>query len=121
MPSNHFRITRLHARADGTVSFRLHVPGPGVVNVLETAWRNNLSAAIGILHPAPHRFVFTRAHRTPKHAGTITIITHPNASGRRLIAHPRYPVLIRLWVSYQPRGGHQRNLGSYGLRIPPHR
>jgi len=42
-----------------------------------------------------------------------------NAKGRRLIAHHRYAVLFRLWVTYTPTGGSQREVGVYGLRITP--
>ena len=37
-------------------------------------------------------------------------------TGRRLIKHPRYPVTLRLWVSYQPPYA-QVKAGFYGLHL----
>lgn len=40
----------------------------------------------------------------------------PTSNGRRLIKHPRYPVTLRLWVSYQPPYA-QVKAGFYGLHL----
>ena len=42
-PDNHFSVSQIRLRRDGTISFRVKVPGPGKVDVLETAWRDNLA------------------------------------------------------------------------------
>jgi hypothetical protein len=41
----------------------------------------------------------------------------PNKRGRKLMAHHRYQVVIRLWVSYAPTNGTQRDIGLDGLHI----
>ena len=42
----------------------------------------------------------------------------PNRGGRLLVAHPRYRVVLRLWVSYTPTGGPDRTIGFLGLHLP---
>lgn len=119
LPSNAFRVMSVHAYSDGHVTFTVVLPGPGTIDVLETAWTNNVAAADGLLQPARGRFVFARAHAVAHHAGRLTLTVWPNAEGRRLVAHHRYPVVIRLWITYTPTGGRPRSVGFYGLRITP--
>jgi hypothetical protein len=116
-PSNQFVVKQIKVRADGLVSFDVKVPGPGAINVLETAWKNNFARAATLLQPAIGRFEFARSHRTATRASTVQFKVKPNKRGRRLVAHHRYKVTIRLWVTYEPTGGVQRKVGFYGLRI----
>ena len=37
---------------------------------------------------------------------------------RELVAHHTYRVTLRLWISYTPTGGQQRNIGYYDLHLP---
>jgi hypothetical protein len=103
---------------DGTFIVTAKIPGPGRVDVLVTAWKDNLAGAARVLNPAPGRFVFARAHATATHAGTLRIAVTPNVLGRRLVAHHRYRVTLRLWISFTPTHGGQRDLGYYGLHLP---
>lgn len=116
-PDNHFTITNVRTTTKGRVSFKLTLPGPGIADVLETAWRDNFARTAALLQPAPRRFVFARKHLTISTAGAINVTVLPNRQGKRLIARPRYPILIRLWVSYTPTRGTQRDIGLYGVRI----
>lgn len=116
-PSNKFTITGLHVRPNGTVSFTLSAPGPGVVNVLETAWLDNFAHVSTLLNPAPARFVFARKHLTISAPAARWVTVRPNQRGRRLVAHHRYGVVIRLWVSYIPANGTQRDIGVYGIHL----
>jgi hypothetical protein len=126
VPSNHAGVSRIGAHADGSVRFRLRLPGPGAVDVLETAWIDNYARSVKrhrqasrvLLQPAPERFVFARAHLTARKAGAITVIVKPNSAGRKLLARYRYQPVIRLWVSFTPTGGAQRDHGFYGLLLP---
>ena len=61
--------------------------------------------------------MFARKHLRVSRATTISVTVIPNHRGKRLVAHHRYTILIRLWVSYTPTNGTQRNTGLYGLRI----
>jgi hypothetical protein len=117
LPDNRFSITRVRTTPQGRVSFRLRLPGPGIADVLETAWLNNLARDAVVLQPAPRRFVFARKHLRVSRAGTVSVTVTPNTRGKRLVARHRYPILIRLWVSYTPTGGTQRDIGLYGVRI----
>ncbi len=121
LPDNRFTITHLRTRPNGTVSFRLTLPGAGTADVLETAWLDNFAHTTALLQPAPRRFVFARSRLTISAAGVIMVTVHANQRGKRLVAHHRYAVVIRLWVSYTPTNGTQRNIGLYGLHLTyPH-
>ena len=117
LPDNRFAITGVHARPNGRVSFTLRVPGPGVADVLETAWNDNFARSAALLGPAARRFVFARKHLRASGAGATRVTVAPNTRGKRLVAGHRYAVLIRLWVSYTPTNGTQRDIGLYGVRI----
>ena len=119
LPANHLVARpRLKPHADGVFVVTVKVPGPGTVNILIAAWKNNLAHTTRLLQPAPGRFVFARAHKTASGPGTLRILVKPNARGRELVAHHTYRVTLRLWVSYTPTGGRQRDIGYYGLHLP---
>jgi hypothetical protein len=122
LPVNRFTVGKLKFRHSnphscGTVTFSVRLPDPGVLDVLETAWQDNFAGAARLLNPAPGRFAFARKHLMISKAGRVTITVKPNPEGRRLLKHHRYPVLIRLWVSYTPAGGNQRDIGFYGIHL----
>ncbi len=107
-------------RRDGVVKFDIKLPGPGVVNVLETAWTSDQQASVAsvvLLQAAPHRFVFARGHRAAQRAGTIQVTVAPNARGKRLVLHHRYAVRMRLWVTFDPIGGKQAKQGFLELFV----
>jgi hypothetical protein len=118
-PSNHL-LTPPHPKphSDGAFIVTVNVPGPGTVDILVTAWKNNLAHTTRLLNPAPGRLVFARAHKLAIGPGTLRILVTPNRRGRELVAHHTYRVTLRLWVSYTPTGGRQRDIGYYGLHLP---
>jgi hypothetical protein len=117
LPNNRFAIKNVRTRSTGLVSFKVVFPGPGSADVTETTWLDNFARAATLLQPAPRRFVFARKHLEVGGVRTMMVTVKPNKRGRKLIAHHRYAVVIRLWVSYTPANGTQRNIGLYGLRI----
>ena len=117
LPSNHFTVARIHASAAGRISFSVKTPGPGTIDVLESAWNDNLARAAVVLNPAPLRFAYARKHTTARRAGTVKVTVGLNARARRLVAHHRYRVTLRLWVSYTPTAGNPRSIGFYGLHL----
>lgn len=117
-PSNRFRVTRLRARPGGTVTFDVALPGPGRIDVLETAWSNNFAAAGAFLEPARGRFVFARfSVKTGRR--TIRVEIRPNARGRQLLRHHAYKVRIRVWVTFTPTGGTPRSIAFSGVKLTP--
>jgi hypothetical protein len=105
-PRNHFPAPpRLKTLANGDVIVTVEAPRPGVVNIMETAWDDNLARIAVLLQPGPRRFVFARAHVVAKRAGMMRILVKPNARGRQLVAHHTYRVTLRLWISYTPTPG----------------
>lgn len=115
-PDNHFTVSRLSVRSDGTTSLSATVPGPGRIDVLETAWADNL-AKVAVLEPAAHRFVFARAHTNALYARELRLSVSPNRRGTMLVHRHRYPVTLRAWVTYTPIGGHPRSIGTNGLHL----
>jgi hypothetical protein len=69
LPTNHVEVSQSKTRRSGKINIRVRVPGPGSVNVLVTAWDDNLADATTLLQPAPYRFVIRprafRRHRGP--------------------------------------------------------
>ena len=101
----------------GTFKLDVKTPGHGFIDALETAWNDNLSTAAVLLNPAPRRFVFARAHVQTSRPGTLTVTVHPFQQGQRLVAHARYPPVLRLWVNYTPIGATHSTIGSLGLHL----
>jgi hypothetical protein len=81
------------------------------MDVLITAWNDNLATFTSLLQPAAGRFVYAREHATAPAASKLRIVVKPNARGRRLIAQHRYRVTLRLWVTFTPTGGSPRSIG----------
>lgn len=118
-PDNHL-VTRPHLtpHSDGRFVVVVKVPGPGRVDMLVTAWNDNLAHSTRLLSPASGRFVFARATSTTSKATTLRITVRPNAKGRRLVKHHTYRVTLRLWVTYTPTDGRPRSIGYYQLHLP---
>jgi WD40 repeat protein len=114
---NYFTASRVSIRAKGTISLFVKVPGAGRVDVLATAWRDNL-ARTAIVQPAPRRFVYARASRHVDAATTVHLLTRANKRGTRLLHHHTYRVTLRVWVTYTPTAGTPRSIGFYNLHPP---
>jgi hypothetical protein len=115
-PDNHFTVSKLSLGSDGTTRLSVTVPGPGRIDVLESAWDDNL-AKLAVLQPAPRRFVFARAHEDDLDAGESRLSVRPDPRGAVLVRHHRYRVTLRVWVSYTPIGGQPRSIGVEGLHL----
>jgi hypothetical protein len=117
-PSNYMRVLAIVAKPSGSITVKLKLPRPGTLNLLVTAWKDDLAGAAYLLLPAPHRFVVARNHVVVSRGGALSVTVSPNAAGQELLSHPTYRVVVRLWVSYTPIDGKQRNEGYYGLHFP---
>ena len=117
-PNTSFVVSRIRTYRDGRVGFAVTLPGPGTIDVLETAWNDNLATIAELPQPAAHRFAFARMDTTAQHAGTIPLSVRPNARGRLLVHHHTYRVTLRLWVTYTAPGARPRTHGFYGLPLP---
>jgi hypothetical protein len=118
LPDNHFTVSHVRAHRNGSITFSVKVPGAGAIDVLETAWNDNLARTAVLLGPAPRRFVVARQHKRTSGASTLHLRVLPNKRGKRLVRHHTYRVTLRLWVSYTPKGGRFRKQGFYGLHLP---
>lgn len=114
-------LSDLSMSPDGTVHMRLAAAISGRIDVLETAWRDNLApsatAAATDLEPAPGRFVVARTSTRVASGGTVSLTIPPNTLGDRLIRRHRYRVTLRLWVVYAPAVGRTDTVGLYGLHV----
>jgi hypothetical protein len=115
-------ISNVRTRSDGTISFVAYVPGPGYLDVLETAWTDNFKVtdevrSHALLQPAAGRFVFARTRQQAAGPGDILIVVKPDTRGMRLVQHHRYPVTLRLWVTYSPTAEGPASSGIYGVGL----
>ncbi len=119
LPSNRLvPRPRLKPYSDGRFVVVARIPGSGRVDILVTAWNDNLAQPARLLKPTPGRFVFARAHAVAPSKMTLRLRVRPNARGRQLVKDHRYPVTLRLWVTYTPTHGLPRTIGYYGLHLP---
>jgi len=114
-PSNQFTVTQLKTHQGGMVSFKLAVPGPGRVAILETVGHGAHAS------PTTHklgrgRTVFAQTGFNARAAQTLLIHLKPSARGRKLLRHRR-SVTIRLWITYTPPGGNASTLRARLLRL----
>lgn len=113
-----FTVSRIQTFADGTIKLTMKVSKAGRVDVLETVWNDNFAHAAVLLRPAPGRFVFARKRIRTTVPGPVHVTIVPNHIGKLLVAHHRYRVVLRLWVSYTPLGRQSHSIGFYGLHLP---
>jgi hypothetical protein len=115
-----FRVTHVKAHPNGVVTFDVIARTTGIVRVMESAPKNDeegVATAAARLQPAPDRFVFARAHLILRTKGTFRMRVAPDKRGKRLVAHHRRPVQIRLWVSFAPPNKQVVEIGFYGLNV----
>ena len=108
--------------SDGRFVVVARIPGPGRVDILVTAWNDNLAQPARLLKPTPGRFVFARAHAVAPIKMTLRLRVWPSAKGRQLVKDHRYSVTVRLWVTYTPTHGLPAGsamTGSPALARPP--
>jgi len=122
VPSNQFTVSHVQThRLDGSVTLWVSVPGRGTVDVLETAWNDDVATPASGLQTADGRFAFARLHAAASGATTLHLRVRPNQRGRLLLRAHRYRVTIRLWTTFTPTGGKARSVGVYGLKLTPPR
>lgn len=109
------KVLGMTVARNGTITFGVRVSAPGRVNVLVTAWQDNVASVARVLNPAAGRFVVARDGATAHKPETLTFHIRPNARGRGLLAHPTYHPTLRVWVSYIPVYANQTDTGFYNL------
>jgi hypothetical protein len=111
LPSNQFRIRGVKANRNGNVSFIVAVPGPGTLDLLETAPDRDFAttATAGPQNPGRGRFAFARVHLILRRGGTTRITVKPTVKARSLLqgrnGQNLRPVTISLFVTYTPTNG----------------
>ncbi len=93
-PSNQFTISRKQLNhKTGVVSFKVAVPGAGMLTATETM----LSAG--------KQVVAGRARLAARRKQTLTVTIKPNGRGVQLVKHHQKPVSFQLQVTFTPTGG----------------
>jgi hypothetical protein len=108
-PDNHIAVLRVYPEGSDGFKVKLAVPSPGVLDVLESGERHGASAARTI-QPATGRVALARKHIVVADGPTVIVFTIRPTSAQA----SRFKK-VRLWITYKPTGGTQRNLGIYGL------
>jgi hypothetical protein len=99
-PNNIFRLDRAHARLGGSISFTASLPGPGALEVIETA--------------AGH-INFAHWKSSPGHAGKVKVTIDPSSKGRAALER-RHFLHVTVWVTFTPEGGSPRT-ATLGVEV----
>jgi len=115
--SNAFSIAHVRAGKNGVVRFSLTLPGPGTLDILETA-ADSLAkrAAAGLLKPGAGQFSFGSQTLAAHGKGTIAVTVKPDARGRRALRSHRH-ITIDLRIEYAPTGGMPSTHNIRRLRV----
>ena len=114
-PSNQFTVSHIKGHRNGTITCQVKVPGPGTIDVLETAWNDNIAHAAVQLQPAPRRFVFARLHKTARRATTLAPPRDPQQARQETRAPsqlPRHAETVGQLHAHRRQGPYR---GLYGL------
>jgi hypothetical protein len=111
-----YTVSAIKMQRNGTVTLRVRVSDAGLVEVMLSAWKDDLATAARVLSPAPGRFVYARASKTANGSGTLSFQIKPTPQGRKLLEHHTFPVTLRPWVSYIPLYSFQTDTGYYDVR-----
>ena len=100
-------VSHVRVGKDGTTTVSVHLSGSGTVDVLETAWIDNLATTglspprtAGPLLPAGGRFVVARSSTSAAAPGKFRLSLTPNGRGMLLLREHRFPITYRLWVRF---------------------
>ncbi|MEZ0291145.1 MAG: pentapeptide repeat-containing protein [Solirubrobacteraceae bacterium] len=111
-PDNRFTVRRVKVRRNGTITFSVRVRAAGKLDVRATMRRTRR------LRPGSGRFVFARAERRARRAGTLRVRVRPTARARRFIRRGVRLPTLRLAVTFTPSGGRPRQVERHALRLP---
>jgi hypothetical protein len=109
-----FAVLHVRVHRHGVVTFDVRAPGPGRLTALETVPR---SAAAHASRTGRRPLVFAKKQLAVKAPGTLHVTVKPSRTGRKLLAHHRHSVRIKLSVMYKPTGGKQQTKTFRGLLI----
>jgi hypothetical protein len=111
LPDNRFTVSQVKPQAGGLLAFALKLPGPGRVTVRETA-----PGSTG-------RVTFGQATLVVARARRLHVSVTPSAQATQLIsalaaAGTAQGPVVRLAVTYKPKGGRSRTVTVHGIQFP---
>ena len=115
-PNNKFVVSHLKPHPGGDLSLQIAVPGPGTVELLESAPKTHAAHAEPRLSAGNGRFVFARKTIKVRQAKTVKVTLAPDANGASLLKTDS-SVVIRLLIAYEPAGGLSRTATFYGIKL----
>jgi alpha-tubulin suppressor-like RCC1 family protein len=116
-PSNRFTIKSVRSQANGAVKVALDLPGPGVVDLLETGSGRPLATSASA-KPTVRGTSWSTGSRLVIGAGPTRPVTIKlPARQQAMIAHHTYMLTITLAVGYAPKGGVAGKPDRYHLSI----
>jgi hypothetical protein len=106
LPDNRFTVTTIKPKSAGTLSFKLRLPGPGKIKVVELAL-HNVIVGKGTVSVGAQR--------------TVAVKISPGPAGRALLRKAKStqskPPRISLQVTYTPKGGVAETVVKRGLTL----
>ena len=115
-PNNKFVVSHIQAHVGGSVSIQIAVPGPGKIQLLESAPNAHTAKVPARLSAGSGRFVFASKTIKVNAARTIHVTLTPDAKGANLL-QAQSKAVIRLLTAYTPTGGLERTASFYGIDL----
>jgi uncharacterized repeat protein (TIGR01451 family) len=108
---NSFSIAGIKAHGDGSVKFKAKLPGPGTLDVLETAAKSSEPGSrAAALEPGPGMFTFGEDSLKIEKAGRTRVKLDPTSRGKKLADDRTSKFRINLYVTFTPTGGEPRTV-----------
>jgi hypothetical protein len=101
LPDNRFTLTMIQPKSAGTLSFKLGLPGPGKVKVVELA---------------PHNVRFGTDTVSVGAKRTLTVKVKPTPAGEALLKKAT-ALKVTLQVTYTPKGGVAKTVTKRGIAL----
>jgi hypothetical protein len=107
LPDNRFSVSHVAVRPDGSITFRIALPAPGQINVLETA--------------SARRGGERHSKRLASRRSTLTLSVRFSAGAVRALQRAGANSTLRLQVSFTPTHGTRRSIARGPFRVPASR
>ena len=110
-PSNAFVFPAVTVRRSAAIRLHFSAPGPGVLDVLETASIPGPGFSLRGLRPGNGRFTFGSTRRVVRRRQVVRPLVLPTHAGARLRERHRrlrMPTTVHLLVTWTPAGGDPR-------------